>query len=172
MKAERNPLALVPALRHQVLALNPNMPLTALTMEQVLADSVAEQRFSMQLMTIFAGLAMLLTAIGIYGVLAYFVEQRRSEFGIRMALGARPGNVVGLVLLQGSIPLAVGLVCGLVGALGMTRYLKSLFYEVRTTDSVVFSSMLVGVIFISLLAMLLPAHRATRVDPLAAIREE
>jgi putative ABC transport system permease protein len=172
IKAVRNPLALVPALRHQILALNPNMPVTALTMEQVLADSVARQRFSMQLMTIFAGLAMLLTAIGIYGVLAYFVEQRRSEFGIRMALGARPGNVVGLVLLQGSIPLAVGLMCGLAGALGMTRYVKSLLYEVKTTDSVVFSSMLVGVIFISFLAMLLPAHRATRVDPLAAIREE
>lgn len=148
------------------------MPLTALTMEQVLADSVARQRFSMQLMAIFAGLAMLLTAIGIYGVLAYFVEQRRSEFGIRMALGARPGNVVGLVLLRGSIPLTVGRVCGLAAAPGMTRYMKSLLYEVKTTDSVVFSSMLIGVIFISLLAMLLPARRATRVDPFAAIGEE
>ena len=172
IKAVRDPLALVPALRRQVLALNPNLPLTAMTLEQFLADSLARQRFSIQLVSIFAALAMLLTAIGINGVLAYVVEQHRREFGIRMALGARPANVIGLVLLQGSIPLAVGLACGIAGALGMTRYLRSLLYEISTTDLVVFSSMLIALIFVSLLAMLRPAFRATRVDPLEAIREE
>lgn len=172
IKAVRDPSALVLALRHQVLALNPNLPLSAMTLEQFLADSLARQRFSIQLVTIFAGLAMLLSAIGIYGVLAYSVEQHRREFGIRMALGAQSGNVISLVLRQGSIPLAIGLTCGIAGALGVTRYLKSLLYEISTTDSAVFGSMLACLIFISLLAMLHPALRATRIDPLNAIREE
>lgn len=172
IKAVQNPLALVPALRHQVLALNPNLPLTALTLEQFLADSVARQRFSIQLVTIFAALAMLLTAIGIYGVLAYLVGQHRREFGIRIALGAQPATVVGQVLLQGLMPIVIGLACGIAGALGITRYLKSLLYEISTTDPLVFCSMLLGLMVISVLAMLFPALRATRVDPLEAIREE
>jgi ABC-type antimicrobial peptide transport system permease subunit len=143
-----------------------------MTLDQFLADSLARQRFSTQLMTIFAAVALLLGTIGIYGVLAYSVDQRRREFGIRMALGARPRDVMVLVLLQGSIPLITGMTCGIAGAFGMTRYLKSLLYEISTTDSAVFSSILIGLTAVSLLAMSLPALRATRVDPLETLREE
>ncbi len=115
---------------------------------------------------------MLLAATGIYGVLAYSVDQRRREFGIRMALGARSRDVIGLVLLRGSIPLAIGLTCGVAGAFGMTRYFKSLLYEISANDPAVFSSILIGMILVSFLAMLLPAQRATRVDPLETLREE
>jgi putative ABC transport system permease protein len=114
----------------------------------------------------------LLAAIGIYGVLAYSVDQRRREFGIRMALGAHPGDVMGLVLVQGSMPLAAGLTCGLAFAYGMTRYLKSLLYEISASDAAVFALILVGLILVSVLAMSVPAHRATRVDPLGTLREE
>src|SRR5437773_6088030 len=109
------------------------------TLEQHLADSLARQRFSIQLMAVFAAIAALLAAIGIYGVLAYLVDQRRRELGIRMALGAGSGDVVWLVLRQGSLPVGIGLACGIGGAFAMTWYLKSLLYEVSTTDPVVFS---------------------------------
>jgi predicted permease len=172
IKAVRDPLALVSALRHEVLALNSNLPLSSMTLEQFLADSLARQRFSIQLTAIFAAVAILLAAIGIYGVLAYSVDQRRREFGIRMALGARAGDVIGLVLLQGSMPVGIGLTCGIAGAFGMTRYLRSLLYEISTTDPMVYSSIVIGLIVVSLLATSLPVHRATRVDPLETLREE
>ena len=110
IKTARDPLALASAVRHEVAALDPNLPVEALTMDQILADSLARQRFSIQLMAAFAALAAMLAAIGIYGVLAYLVDQRRREFGIRVALGARPGDVLALVLRQGSIPIAAGLI--------------------------------------------------------------
>lgn len=172
IKTVRGSSALIPALRREIRALNPNLPLSAMTLRQFLADSLGRQRFSIQLMTIFAAVAVLLAAVGIYGVLAYSVDQRRREFGIRMALGARPRDVMALVLLRGSIPLFVGLTCGIAGAFGMTRYLRNLLYEISTTDSAVFSSILIGVIAVSLPAMSLPARRATRVDPLETLREE
>ncbi|MCU1273596.1 MAG: hypothetical protein JWO48_1027 [Bryobacterales bacterium] len=173
IKAARDPLALVSALRHEVAALDSNLPLSStMTMDQLLADSLARQRFSIQLMAVFAAIAALLAAIGIYGVLAYLVDQRRRELGIRMALGARPGDVVGLVLRQGSLPVGIGLVCGIGGAFAMTWYLKSLLYEVSTTDPLVFSGISVGLVLVALLAMSVPAYRATRVDPLEALRHE
>lgn len=172
IKAARDPLALVPALRHEVAALDSNLPLSAMTMEQVLADSLARRRFSIQLMAVFAAIAALLAAIGIYGVLAYLVDQRRRELGIRMALGAGASDVVGLVLRQGSLPVGIGLVCGIAGAFAMTGYLKSLLYEVSTTDPLVFSGISLSLIVVALLAMSVPAYRATRVDPLEALRHE
>jgi predicted permease len=172
IKVVRDPLALVSALRHEVLALNSNLPLSSMTLEQFLADSLARQRFSIQLTAIFAAVAVLLAAIGIYGVLAFSVDRRRREFGIRMALGARAGDVIGLVLLQGSLPVGIGLTCGIAGAFGMTRYLRSLLYEISTTDPMVFSSIVIGLIVVSLLATSLPVHRATRLDPLETLREE
>lgn len=173
VKAAGDPLTLVSPLRHEVAALNSNLPLSSpMTMDEILADSLARQRFSIQLMTGFAAIAALLAAIGIYGVLAYLVDHRRRELGIRMALGARASDVVGLVLRQGFLPVGIGLICGIGGAFGMTRYLKSLLYEISTTDPLVFSGFLVGLIFIALLAMSIPAHQATRVDPLEALRDE
>jgi putative ABC transport system permease protein len=173
IQAARDPLGLVPAVRHEVTALDANLPLTfAMTMDEVLADSLARQRFSIQLMAVFAAIAALLAAIGIYGVLAYVIDQRRREFGIRTALGAQPADVVALVARQGSLPVGVGLVCGVSGAFAMTWYLKSLLYEVSTTDPVVFSTISGGMVLVALLAMTVPAYRATRVDALATLRDE
>jgi putative ABC transport system permease protein len=168
----RDPLALVSAVRHEVAALDSNLPVDVLTMDQILADSLARQRFSIQLMTVFAALAGLLAAIGIYGVLAYLVDQRRREFGIRIALGARSADVLALVLRQGLVPVAAGLIAGIAGALGLTRLLKSLLYEVSATDPLIFGAVSIGLIAVSLAAMFIPALRATRVSPLDALRHE
>jgi predicted permease len=173
VKAAHYPLALVSALRHEVAALDSNLPLSSpMTMDEVMADSLARQRFSIQLMAVFAAIAGLLAAIGIYGVLACLVDQRRRELGIRMALGAQAAHLVGLVLLQGSLPVGTGLVCGVGGAFAMRRYLNSLLYEISSTDPLVFTGVLVGLALVALLAMSVPAHRATRVDPLEALRDE
>jgi putative ABC transport system permease protein len=171
-KTARDPLALVSAVRHEVAALDSNLPVDLLTMDQILADSLARQRFSIQLMTVFAALAGLLAAIGIYGVLVYLVDQRRREFGIRIALGARSADVLALVLRQGLVPVAAGLIAGIAGALGLTRLLKSLLYEVSATDPLIFGAVSIGLIAVSLAAMFIPALRATRVSPLDALRHE
>src|SRR5580700_10907845 len=171
-KAARDPRALVSAVRHEVAALDSNLPVDLLTMDQILADSLARQRFSIQLMTVFAALAGLLAAIGIYGVLAYLVDQRRREFGIRIALGARSAGVLALVFRQGLVPVAAGLIAGIAGALGLTRLLKSLLYEVSATDPLIFGAVSIGLIAVSLAAMFIPALRATRVSPLDALRHE
>ncbi len=168
-----DPLALIAPLRREVAALDSNLPVSrAGTLERRMADSLARQRFSIQLMAVFAALAALLAAIGIYGVLAYLVDQRRREFGIRVALGARAGDVLTLVLRQGSIPVAVGLIAGIAGSLALTRLLKSLLYEVSATDPLIFGAVSLGLIAVSIVAMSIPARRATRVDPLDALRQE
>jgi putative ABC transport system permease protein len=171
-KTASDPLALVSAVRREVAALDSNLPMDLLTMDQILADSLARQRFSIQLMTVLAALAGLLAAIGIYGVLAYLVDQRRREFGIRIALGARSAEVLALVLRQGLVPVAAGLIAGIAGALGLTRLLKSLLYEVSATDPLIFGAVSIGLIAVSLAAMFIPALRATRVSPLDALRHE
>jgi len=141
VKAVREPLALVSAVRRVLAALDSNLPLSSvMTMDQVMAESLSRQRFSMQLMAVFAAMAALLAAVGIYGVLAYLTDQRRREFGIRMALGANAIDVIMLVLLQGSVPVGIGLVCGIGGALVATRYLKSLIYEVSATGGSILCS--------------------------------
>jgi putative ABC transport system permease protein len=172
VKTAREPLALVSTVRHEVAALDSNLPVEVLTMDQILADSLARQRFSIQLMTVLAALAGLLAAIGIYSVLAYLVDQRRREFGIRIAIGARSTDVLALVLQQGLVSVTAGLVAGIAGALGLTRLLKSLLYEVSATDPLIFGAVSVGLITVSLAAMSIPALRATRVDPLDALRHE
>src|SRR6266403_301980 len=171
-KTARDPLALVSAVRHEVAALDSNLPVDLLTMDQILADSLARQRFSIQLMTVFAALAGLLAAIGIYGVLAYLVDQRRREFGIRIALGACSADVLALVLRQGLVPVAAGLIAGIAGALGLTSLLISMLYEGSATDPLIFGAVSIGLIAVSLAAMFIPAVRATRVSPLDALRHE
>ncbi len=173
IKTAGDPLALVAPLRHEVAVLDSNLPVSrAGTLENRLADSLARERFSIQLMAVFAAIAAVLAAIGIYGVLACLVDQRRRELGIRMALGARPADVLALVLCQGSVPVAAGLIAGIAGALGLTWFLKTLLYEVSSTDPVVFTGVSLGLVSIALFAMLIPARRATRVDPLEALRHE
>jgi putative ABC transport system permease protein len=172
MRTAYEPLAVVSAVREEVSALDSNLPVDLLTMDQILADSLSRQRFSIQLMAVFAALAALLAAIGIYGVLAYLVDQRRREFGIRIALGARSADVLALVLRQGLVPVVAGLIAGIATALGLTRLLKSLLYEVSATDPLIFGAVSIALLAVSLAAMYIPARRATRVDPLDALRHE
>jgi putative ABC transport system permease protein len=173
IKTAGDPLKLAGAMRHVVAQLDPNLPLSSVdTMEHALALSLAQERFSIQLMSLFAALAAGLAALGIYGVLAYLVDQRRRELGIRIALGATRGNVLALVLRQGSIPVAIGLAAGIAGAFALTGVLKSLLFEVSATDPLIFAAITLGLIAVSLVAMVVPSRRAARVDPLEALRHE
>lgn len=173
MKTAGDPLAMLPAARREVAAIDPNLPISrSATMEQRLSDSLARRRISVQLMTLFAVLAGVLAAIGIYGVLSYLVDQRRRELAIRMALGARSGQVIRLVAAQGAWPVVVGVLAGLAGAFGATRLLKTLLYEVNATDPAVFGGVTAVLIVVALAAIAIPAGRATRVDPVVALRDE
>jgi putative ABC transport system permease protein len=173
IKTAGDPLALLPAVRREVAALDRGLPVSRpATMEQRLSDSLARRRIAVQLMFIFAALAALLAAIGIYGVLSYLVDQRRRELAIRMALGASAGQVVRLVTVEGSWPVAAGIVAGLAGAFASTRLLRSLLYEVSPTDPVVFSATVLLLAAAAAAAMLGPALRAVRVDPMTALRFE
>ncbi|MGA3190004.1 MAG: ABC transporter permease [Bryobacteraceae bacterium] len=173
IKTTGDPLKLAAAVRHEVAQLDPNLPLSRVdTMEHALSTSLAQERFSIQLMSVFAALAAGLAALGIYGVLAYLVDQRRRELGIRMALGAAPGQLLALIVRQGSVPVAIGLGVGIAGALALTRLLNSLLYEVSSTDPLIFAAITLGLVVVSLLAMAIPARRAAGVDPLDALRHE
>jgi putative ABC transport system permease protein len=130
------------------------------------------RRLAMSLFSLFAALALLLTAIGLYGVMAYSVSQRTREMGIRIALGAQTGNVLRLVVKQGMILAAIGVVLGLITSFAMTRLMRTILYEVSATDPVtfIFAPLLIGVV--ALLACWIPARRAASVDPMVALRNE
>jgi putative ABC transport system permease protein len=173
IKTAGDPLSLVAAVRHEIAQLDPNLPLSRVdTMEHALALSLAQERFSIQLMSVFAALAAGLAALGIYGVLAYLVDQRRRELGIRIALGATRANVLALVVRQGSKPVAIGLAAGIAGAFALTGVLKSLLFEVSATDPFIFAAITAGLILVSLAAMAVPARRASRVNALEVLRHE
>jgi putative ABC transport system permease protein len=141
-------------------------------MDQVISRSTASRRFSLVLLGSFAALALVLAAIGIYGVLAYSVARRTHEIGVRVALGARHADVVRLVLGQGLRVTAIGIVFGVAGALGLTRFLQSLLYEVQPTDPPTFAVVLLLLGSVSFVASYLPARRAMHVDPIVALRYE
>jgi ABC-type antimicrobial peptide transport system permease subunit len=142
------------------------------TMQQVVGESTARGDFNTMLLTIFAGVALFLAAIGIYGLMAYSVQQRTQEIGIRMALGASPEHVRKMVVLQGMRLAAIGVVIGVAAALGLTRFMAGLIYGVKTWDPTVFATVAVLLSAVAWFATYIPARRASRVDPMVSLRYE
>jgi putative ABC transport system permease protein len=173
VKAAGDPLQLTAAVKAQIWAVDREQPITNIaTMDEVIATSVADRRFNLLLFGAFAVCALLLAAIGIYGVIAYTVAQRTHEIGVRMALGARSNDVLKLIVGQGMALTGAGIALGWLAALGLTRWLKTLLFEVSTTDTLTFAAIALLLTLVALLASYLPARRATRVDPLIALRYE
>jgi predicted permease len=165
--------SLAPAIRAAVTAIDPGLPIVQLrTMEDVVGASLTRQRFLSMLLGIFAGVALLLAAIGTYGVLSYMVSERHREIGIRMALGAGSGQVIGLVMRQGVTIAGIGIVAGVMGALGLSRITQSLLYGVEPSDPATFGTVIAVIALVATAACLIPMRRATRVDPLTAIRTD
>jgi putative ABC transport system permease protein len=173
IRTDGDPMTLVTLARTQIHSVDPTIPVTNIrTMDEVLSTSVEQQRFSMLLVGLFGGLAVALAAIGIYGVMGYSVTQRRQELAVRLALGARTRQVLQLVLKDSLVLASLGVVVGLAGAFALTRLLRNLLFEVQPTDVQTFVSVAALLIFVAVLASYLPARRASRVDPLAALRNE
>lgn len=168
-----DPMALAGPAREVVRRLDPNLPVASVrSMESVVAEATARPRLSSYLLGAFAAVALLLAAIGLYGVISYGVAQRRGEIGVRVALGAARRDIVRLIVRQGLAMTAVGLVLGLVGALALTRLLRSLLFGVTTTDAVTFVAVPLLLVGVALLASFLPASRAARQDPATALRTQ
>ncbi len=173
VRTKSDPLQVAPAMRSEVAMLDRDQPIYSLmTMDQRIADSIAPRRFNMFILGLFAALALLLAAIGIYGIMAFSVVQRTHEIGVRMALGASTSDVLKLVMSNGFKLALIGIVIGLVVAFAATRVLSSLLYEVSARDPVIFVIDAVLLAIAALLACYIPARRATKVDPLVALRYE
>jgi predicted permease len=173
LRSAGNPEALGESIRHEVQSIDPNIPVFSVrTMDQVIARSMAERRFALQLLGIFAGVALLLAAIGIYGVMAYSFSQRTHEIGIRIALGAQRMDIFRMAVSEGMQLVAIGLVIGLLGAAALTRSVRSMLFDVSPADPITFAGISLTLAGVAFLACYVPAQRATRVDPLVALREE
>ena len=168
-----DPLGMASAVREQVRAIDKDVPVTHIqTMEQVFAASVAQQRFSMLIVGLFASLALMLATVGIYGVMAYSVAQRSHEIGVRMALGARTGQVLRLILKDGMALALMGVATGLAGAFALTRLITTLLFGVTPNDATTLIAVSLTVLGVALVACYIPARRAAKVDPLVALRYE
>jgi putative ABC transport system permease protein len=168
-----DPRALFGPVRAAIAELDPAQPVFDLqTLEQVVGASLGQRRFTLTLMVVFGLIALALAAVGIYGVMAYTVAQRTREIGIRVALGARPGSVVKMVLREGMTLVALGVIIGTAGALAVTRLARTLLYGVSATDSATYLAIAAVLSAVGLVAIVIPALRATRVDPMRALRAE
>jgi len=168
-----NPLNLVAAMKSQIQEIDKDLPIADVkTMRQLLSESVSGRRFNMLLLTVFAGVALVLAAVGIYGVMSYSVSQRTHEIGIRMALGAQTSDVLKLVVGEGMLLALAGVAIGLVASLFLTRLMSTLLFGVSATDPITFALISVMLTGVALAASLVPARRAIKVDPMVALRYE
>jgi putative ABC transport system permease protein len=168
-----NPLALLPAVQKAVWSIDRTVALgNVRTMEDTIGRTLSKRKFTMTLLTVFAGIAIALASIGLYGVVSYSVSQRTREIGIRMALGAQRGDVLHLILRQGMLLAAIGVGLGLLGSLGLTRLISSLLFGVSATDAGTLGTVSVLLFGIAIIACWLPARRASGVDPIVALRQD
>jgi putative ABC transport system permease protein len=173
VKTSVPPTSLTDSVRTEVYAIDPNLPVSNVgTLDAVVAKSISQQRFYMLLLTIFAAVALALAAIGIFGVLSYTVSQRTREIGIRMALGAQGGSVIRLIVRQAMLLVGCGVAAGLVFALLLSQTMARMLFGVTPTDPATYAAVSVVLGAVALLASYVPARRATRVDPIVALRAE
>ena len=173
VRTSMDPRAIAAAVRREVWKIDSEIPVARMrTMEEVISEAAAPRRFQMLLVLLFAGSALLLASLGIYGVVSYTVAQRTNEIGIRVALGARAADVYRMVLRQGLTPVVLGLIAGVAGALALGRLLSSLLFEVSPADPFTIGTVVVALMAVAAFACTVPALRATRVDPITALRYE
>jgi putative ABC transport system permease protein len=173
VRTQNDPAALAPAVREAIAEIDKTQPIYDMQpLDQLVAKSLGQRRFTLTLMLLFGVIALVLSAIGIYGVMAFAVTQRTQEIGIRMALGARAIDVLKMVVGSGMFLALIGVAVGLIGAFALTRLMASLLFGVSPTDLVTFGLVTTGLLIVALLACYIPARRATKVDPLVALRYE
>jgi putative ABC transport system permease protein len=172
LRSDTDPASIISSARKIVHSLDPDVPPSFGTFDQVLSNSLKARRFNLTLVSVFAGSALLLAIAGLYGVMTYAVTQRTGEFGVRTALGATPGNILRLVLRQGIATALIGVAIGLAGALILTRTLQSLLFGLSATDPLTFAAVASMLVLVALLACYVPARRAAKVDPMVALRYE
>jgi putative ABC transport system permease protein len=171
--APENPLTLLPAVQEAVWSVNKSVPLgNPRTMNDMIARTLLQKKFTMLLLSIFAGAALLLAAIGLYGVISYSVAQRTRELGIRIALGAQRGDVLRLILRQGMTLVAAGVIFGIAASLGLTRLMGTFLYGISANDPITFFALSTALVFVAFIACWLPARRASIVDPIVALHAE
>jgi putative ABC transport system permease protein len=173
LRTEGEPETLASSLRAAVESMDENQPLSELTtMDDIIAKTIAPRRFKMQLLGLFAMLALVLAAVGIYGLMSYSVQQRTHEIGVRNALGASPGDILGLIIAQGFRLTVFGILAGIAGALALTRYMASLLFGINERDPFTFAAVVFVLSAVALVACYIPARRAATVDPMVALRHE
>ncbi|HEY0138441.1 MAG TPA: FtsX-like permease family protein, partial [Nannocystis sp.] len=174
LRTQAEPHGFVAQARAAVAAVDPELPVYEVaTLAELIDRSIAERRFTIWLLTVFAGLALILAAVGLYAVMANSVAQRTHELGVRMALGAQPRDVVRLVVRQGLVLVGIGVVLGIAGAFGLTRLMSSMLgSQVSPTDPTTFAGVTLLLVVIGVVATYIPARRATRIDPMIAMRQE
>jgi putative ABC transport system permease protein len=173
IRTDRQPEAITQSLRHLVRARDRAIPVEkAVSMDRIISESLAPQQTTTLLLAAFAAVALLLASIGLYGVLAYLVSRRTHEIGVRLALGARPSDVLRLVMGHGLVLALIGVFAGLAGAAGLTRFLADLLFGVLPRDPATFLAVPPGLVAVALLATYIPARRAARVAPAVALRHE
>jgi ABC-type antimicrobial peptide transport system permease subunit len=170
MQTSGDPTSVIASSRAIVRQMRPEVVPVLRTIETIVSTSVADRRFVLMLVGVFGAAALVLATLGVYSVISYLVAQRRQEIGVRIALGAQKGDVLGLIVKQGGQLAAIGIVAGGIGALFLTRLLKGLVFGISTTDPVAFGGVIVLLASVALLASWVPARRAARVDPMNVLR--